>query len=62
MSDEIVTECIVCGAHLNAGTYPPCCDACRDDWELECKFNYYAKLEAKDYTDVRTTSNQNFRT
>jgi len=34
--DDVDTECIMCGSHINAGTYPPvCCDHCRWEFEIE---------------------------
>ena len=37
--DGIAVECFLCHGHINAGTDPPVCKACKPEFELECLIN-----------------------
>lgn len=51
--NDIQTECVVCGGHINAGSHPPVCsDHCRWEFKLECEFNAWAKEQAAKTTKV----------
>ena len=44
--DEIIVECVVCGSHICAGSHPPVCsENCKFEYELECKFHRWARLQ-----------------
>lgn len=44
--DDIQTECVICGSHINAGSHPPVCsEGCKREFEIECEFNAWAKAE-----------------
>ncbi len=46
--DDVDTECVVCGSHIIAGSYPPVCsDYCKWEYNLEVEFNRWAKNESK---------------
>ena len=53
--NEVATECVICGSHIIAGSYPPvCCEHCKLELEIECEFHKFAKEEMKKY-DKKTT-------
>ena len=42
--DEVTTECVVCGGHIIAGSYPPVCSpGCRFEWDIETEFHRWVK-------------------
>ena len=44
--DEIITECVVCGSHICAGSWPPVCsENCKFEYELACEFSRWAARE-----------------
>ncbi len=46
--DEIITECVICGGHICAGSWPPVCsDDCKFEYALECEFSRWARREAQ---------------
>ena len=40
-------ECAVCGGHRAAYSYPPTCNDCRGEWEIETEFNKWAREQVK---------------
>ena len=43
-----VTNCIICGTQIHAGTYPPICSKdCENELDLETSFNRMAKSMSK---------------
>jgi predicted nucleic acid-binding Zn ribbon protein len=38
-NDQPATECIICGRHINAGTYPPFCSKeCQEEYQFEVEY------------------------
>lgn len=47
------STCVVCGSHRPACCYPPvCCEACRNEWDIETGFNQWAKEFEKAQKDL----------
>ncbi|GAF81817.1 unnamed protein product [marine sediment metagenome] len=52
--DEVDTECVVCGGHIIAGSYPPVCSKdCRLEWDIEIEFNRWIKDEKTKHTTIK---------
>lgn len=48
MTEQPMTECVVCGGHIIAGSYPPVCSGdCRLEWDIETEFNRWVREEIK---------------
>jgi predicted nucleic acid-binding Zn ribbon protein len=48
MNEQPATECVVCGGHIIAGTYPPVCsDDCRTEWDINVEFSRWVREEGK---------------
>ena len=49
MTDNPDTECVICGQHRPAGTYPPVCPSklnnCKLEYEIDVEFHRWAKLQ-----------------
>jgi len=41
-------ECVICGGHRCACSYPPVCDGCRWEWDFEIEANRLMKLLAEE--------------
>lgn len=49
-TEDLATECVICGEPIPAGAYPPVCRdkerrSCRFEWDINIEFNEWRNRE-----------------